>query len=421
MAEQVHLDEGVIQAEIPPAALELFDSPSHDHVFYSISGTDGTMVSGYFDFQKPSAPIKPEEMLFYETELRDQRIYAVAFAQPVFEAPRRGQVLILVGQTLEGRHALARDIWIQTIRGHLEMLLLAALILWFGLGRGLHPLLELCNQLAARKPGELEQLSPRGLPTELKPLARVVNDYVARLDAHISAHGRFIADASHQLRTPLALLNTQVTYAIQNKDEASSQEILTAIHECVQHSVRLVNQLLAFDMAQAGVGRPLAQVPVDLVGVVRQAIEAQATVAARRNIDLGVEGAQAPTEVLANPVLLHELVANLVDNALRYTPPGGRVTVCVLETQSSVALTVTGNGHGIPENERENVFRRFYRLDNGHSDGCGLGLAIVREIATSCGAHITLGSPDAGTGLVVCVQFPQLSAAPNNTPRLHLS
>ena len=405
IGEQVHLLDGVVQVDFPPAALELFASPSRDHVFYRISIEGGNVIAGYNDFMAPPAHLAPEDITYYDTELRQQAVHAVAFAQPVFSAPNRGAVVIQVGQTLEGRNILARDIWSRAIGGHLAMLGLSALILWVGLRRGLNPLLELFGQLKSRAPGALEPLSTQGMPTELHPLVRVINDYVARLDAHMSAHNRFIADASHQLRTPLTLLNTQINYAMNTHDDPARTEVLEAMNECVQHSVRLVNQLLAFDLAQTRIGHPPEQAPIDLMKVARRAIEMQAAVAVRRQIDLGFEGNGLPAMIYGSPVLLHELVANLIDNALRYTPCGGLVTVSVTPSNDHVSLGVADNGPGIAPSERENVFERFYRLDNSNSDGCGLGLSIVREIVTSSNASITLDSPREGTGLIVRVQF----------------
>ncbi len=413
IGEQVHLEEGVVQVVIPPAALELFASPSRDRVFYRISAHDGQLLSGYFDLAMPTRPLASEEVLFFETVQRGKPLHTVAFAQPVFAAPDRGPVLIQVGQTLEGRNELARDIWASTIRGHLALLALVALLLWFGMRRGLRPLLDLRDRMARRTPGALDRMDARGVPAEIQPLVSALNDYVARLDAHMSAHGRFIADASHQLRTPLTLLNTQVVYALRQEDRPARAEVLQAMQESVQYSVRLTNQLLAFSRAQAGIGHPPAQERVDLVDTVRRVLETLASSAQQRGIDLGADTLCLHAVVKAEPTLLFELVANLVDNAIRYTQRGGIVTASVTAAPEGVVLRVEDNGPGIPLSERDRVFERFYRLQDGRSDGCGLGLSIVREIAVTSGASIKLDAPGGGCGLVVCVTFPVVRLPPH--------
>ncbi len=411
IGEQVHLEEGVLQVVIPPAALELFASPSRDRVFYRISSANGQLLSGYFDFALPSKTMQAEEVQFFHTALRGKPVHSVAFAQPVFSAPERGPVLIQVAQTLEGHQDLARNIWITALRGQLALLALVALLLWFGMRRGLRPLFDLQRRMRQRSEGALEPLEAPGAPTEIQPLVSALNDYVARLDAHMSAHSRFIADASHQLRTPLTLLNTQVSYALRHDAPHTRVATLQAMQEGVQHSVRLVNQLLAFNMAQAGIGHPPEQIAVDLQHTAQRVIEALAPIAQQRQIDLGMDCGAGPAMVMAAPTLLYELVANLVDNALRYTQQGGMVTVHIGRNAEHLVLQIEDNGPGIPEAERERVFERFYRLQDARSDGCGLGLPIVREIATACAAQVRLGSPAQRSGLLVTVEFPLLHSA----------
>jgi two-component system, OmpR family, sensor histidine kinase TctE len=405
IGEQVHLEEGVIQVVIPPAALELFASPSRDRVFYRASGENGLLLSGYYDLAVPPRLPRAEEAVYFDAVQRDRPVHIVGFAQPVFAAPDRGPVLIEVAQTLEGRDRLAREIWGMAISRQLALLVLVGVLLWFGLRRGMVPLLKLRDRVLERRPGSVERLDPGEVPAELRPLVVAVNDYAQRLDRHMSAHSRFIADASHQLRTPLTLLNTQVVYALRHDEPEAREEALRAIHDSVQHGVRLVQQLLTWTMAEATEAKAPALAPADLSAIVRRVLEAHALTAQQRGIDLGFRNAGEAAMVLGHPQLLHELVANLVDNALRYTPRGGIVTVAIAWQDHRLTLRVEDNGPGIPEAERERVFERFYRLHDGASDGCGLGLAIVREIARSHGASVRLVSPPSGPGLVVEVGF----------------
>lgn len=405
IGEQIHLEEGAVQVVVPPSALELFVSPSRDRVFYRVSSQEGQLLTGYFDLALPPRSLAPEEVAYFDAIQRDKPVRIVAFAQPVFAAPGLGPILIEVAQTLEGRDELAREVWLTAIWRQAALLMLITLFLWVGLRRGMLPLLNLRDRVLLRAPGTLEKLDSKPVPSELQPLVVAVNDYVERLDVHMSAHSRFIADASHQLRTPLALLNTQVVYALRNPEPQDRQDALNAIHLSVQHGMRLVNQLLTFNMAEASAHQGKQQSVVNLGTVVSHVLETLAAPAQQKKIDLGFESSGQQPTVLAIPHLLQEMVANLVDNALRYTPPGGAVTATVLNHGEEVRLHIQDNGPGIAIDQRERVFERFVRLQDDYSDGCGLGLSIVREIARTMNAQVSLQTPASGAGLLVTVVF----------------
>jgi two-component system sensor histidine kinase TctE len=196
-------------------------------------------------------------------------------------------------------------------------------------------------------------------------------------------------------------------------DADGKDDALRAINQGVQHGIRLVNQLLTLSTAEVGVGHPLRKMDVNLIDVVQQVLENLAVLAQSKHIDLGVEHEGTQASLWATPSLIEELVANLVDNAIRYTPAGGIVTVVVATMHNRVQLRVEDNGPGIPEAERERVFERFYRLHEHDAEGWGLGLAIVREIAIASAAHVTLSEREVGPGLVASVTFSQFHAAPD--------
>ncbi len=408
IAEQVGMSDDGIVVQLPPAALELFANAEYrDRVFYRVTGPDGKLLAGYYEMMVPGKTLRAEESLFFDTEMRDEPVHAVAFAQPLFAANASGPVLIEVGQTLHARDALAREIWRRTAGGQLLVLALVAGFLWFGLRHGLSSVVALRNRMLKRKLGSLEPLSDERVPSELQPLVASLNDYVARLERHMSAHSRFIADASHQLRTPLTVLNTQVTYALRTDDAQLKDEALKGIRKGVQNGMRLVNQLLAFTEAEADSGPHAQRQATDISAAVREVLESLALLAEAKRIDLGFENIAQPVMVWANQHVLVTLIGNLVDNAIRYIPAGGVVTVRVAQNAGGFTLLrVEDNGPGIPAAERERVFERFYRLSGSELDGCGLGLAIVRELVDACGATIELSSPAVGTGLVVTVSFP---------------
>ena len=402
IGEQVRIEDGVLQVAVPPAALEMFASPSRDRVFYRATAADDSLLTGYYDLPLPPQRPRAEEATYFDAQLRDRPIRVVAFAQPVMASPVRQSVLIEVAQTLDGRSALAREIWLGTMTRHLLLLPLVALLLWLGLRRGMRRVLALRESVLARQPGAVDTLDESAAPTELEPLVRAFNDYAQRLDRHMSAHSRFIADASHQLRTPLAVLNTQLSYAMRS-DAAGREEALRASQGTVQHGMRLVNQLLSFTALEGGAAAAQPMEDVDLVQLATGLLEGQAWLAQERGIDLGYESDAASAVVRGHRHLLEELAANLVDNALRYTPRGGQVTLRVRREGAACVLEVEDDGPGIAPADRERVFERFCRLENSRSDGCGLGLAIVREIARTHRAEVALLTPASGRGLAARV------------------
>jgi two-component system sensor histidine kinase TctE len=409
IAEQIHYEEGSFQVVIPPAALELFHAAERDRVYYRIVGPHDTLLSGYTDLAPPPHSVAAEEALYFESAMRGERVRIVGFSQPIFGLGADNQVLIEVGQTLQGRNELAYRMWAHAVRQQTFMLVLAMLLVWIGLWRGLRPLMRLSEKVRWRKPGSGEPLHSEPVPSELAPLVHAIEDFESRLDEHMSMHDRFIANAAHQLRTPLTILNTQVSYAMRCDDGLEKDNTLRAINKGVQHGIRLVNQLLTLSNAEAGTGHPHRQVDVNLVDVVQQALEDLATLALAKQIDLGMEHDGKPALVRATAPMLGELVANLLDNAIRYTPEHGVVTAAVESNDGNVVLRIEDNGPGIPAEQRELVFERFYRMHEDASDGWGLGLPIVREIAIASGANVELSSTTGSSGLVVKVTFPKLA------------
>ena len=406
IAEQIRYDDDMLQAVIPPAALELFQSNDKDRIYYRVAAANGALLAGYAELPVPPGRVKVEEALYFDATVRGEPVRTVAFAQPVFGLPREDPVLIEVAQTLQSATALTYEIWATAVRHQLLILALAVLMVLLGLRRGLLPVMQLRERVQRRRPGALEPLDAAPVPNELTPLVHAINDYVKRLDDHMSAHSRFIANASHQLQTPLTLLNTQVSYGLRSTDVASKNDALRAIHEGVRHGIRVVKQLLTLSAVESALAHSVGQYEVDLAGVVKRVLEESATTAQSKHIDLGFEHYGGQAFVRAMPAMLHELVANLIDNALRYTPAGGVVTAAVETREDFNILRIVDNGPGIPPEERGRVFERFYRLQQDKSDGCGLGLPIVREIALASGAAVTLSAPPSGTGLVVSVSFP---------------
>jgi len=413
VAEQLHVEDGAVQGAVPPAALELFESGDIDRVFYRVTTDAGQIVTGYAELALPSVPLQPETPVFFDTVVRGGPVRAVAFLQPVLATAGVQSVLVEIAQTTHGHLALARRLWLRAIGQQVLLLVLVVLLVLFGLRQGLRPLLHLRDTVAAREPGSLQPLRFDAIPTELSPLVEAINEYARRLDQHTGAQRVFIQNAAHQLRTPLTLLTTQVSYALRAADAAGRDESLAAIRNTVQQTARLVNQLLTLSAVEASGQAEPAAAGIALDAVVRQVLESLAAQAQAKDIDLGFEQVGSAATLVAAPrLVLHEITVNLVDNAIRYTQAGGIVTTRIVAAPGRVTLAVEDNGPGIEPSERERVFERFYRLHDGDSAGSGLGLPIVREFALRVAASVELRTSSSGQGLTVEVRFkPWPSAA----------
>jgi len=330
-----------------------------------------------------------------------------------------GDQVMQVAQPMSARRELAASMALRTIVPLLVVAPLLALFIGYGVTRGLAPLARLASAVAKRVPGGLEPVDEAGLPDEVRPLAQALNGLLSRLDRALDAQRAFIADAAHELRTPLTAVHLQAQLAERAATDAERDAALFALKAGLARATHLVEQLLTLAREEPGVAqRPFA--PVNLTELARSAVADQAAIAAARGVDLGVTGAAsdklgtAPATVDGDANALRALFSNLVDNAVRYTPAGGRVDVTVENEPADVVVAVRDSGTGIPVSERERVFDRFYRAAApGAADvsGSGLGLAIVKRIAERHDATITLApgiAGPAGEGVTVTVRFPRI-------------
>ncbi len=317
-----------------------------------------------------------------------------------------GMPLVQVAETLNKRSQLATEIIKGVILPQFVILPVAVLLVWFALSRGIAPLAELQQRIRRRAADDLSPIDETQAPEEVAPLVRAINDLLARLDRSFATQKRFLADAAHQLKTPLAGLRTQAEVAQREIDlgEREPEALKRSLQQMAlasQRAAHMVNQLLAMARAEDREQIMRRAVPVDMMKLATDTVREFVPRALERRIDLGYEGPgadgasglpQAAPLVHGHPVLLHELLANLVDNALHYTPAGGTVTVRLLDDPFGqvVVLQVEDSGPGIPASERELVFQPFYRALGTDVDGSGLGLAIVAEIARQHGAGLDL-------------------------------
>ncbi|MEZ2329521.1 sensor histidine kinase [Mesorhizobium sp. RCC_202] len=397
IAERVAVADGVLDATIPPAAIEMFDTGDQDSVYYHVKTAGGRLLTGY-----PNLPEAPKSSST-EASYRDHRLRLLTFSHTVVGAGNDSPITVTVGVSLAGHDAMVRRLWFGAFAQQLALVAIAGLFVLLGLHRGLAPLIRLRDAVRSPSRSDLDPVEVAGAQNEIRPLIDALNAYMARVRAQMAAQRRFIANAAHQLRTPLALLSTQASYALRETASDQRQEALVALQASSGKLARLAEQLLTLSRAEPGSRRPRAD-RIDLTEAARHVLEAQAPAAIKRGIDLGLDET-GPVPVIGDGTMLREMIVNLVDNALRYTPAGGTVTVKLATLDSQAVLTVCDDGPGIPPEEREHVFERFYRLPGAAEDGSGLGLAIVREVVENAGGSVTLAD-GAARGLMVEVRLP---------------
>lgn len=420
LADHVKVERGRTVLELPAAARDLLRADEVDQVYYQVLGRQGEVIAGERDLPVPDAEEAPAPGLVSYRNLHyhgaEVRIALMTVEVP--DALRAGSraPLVQVAETLEKRSQLAGELVKGVILPQFVILPVAVLLVWFGLVRGLVPLSRLTERIRARQSADLSPIDPKAAPEEVAPLIRSINDLMQRLDASLEGQQRFVANAAHQLRTPLAGLKTQTELALRQArpggDLAELQNSLAQMALSTERAARMVNQLLALTRAEReNTDAAGGFVPVELQTLVRDCVRAWVPAALARRIDLGVDSSDEMLTVDGDPVLLRELVNNLLDNAIRYTPEGGMVTARARREDGMALIDVEDNGPGIAPQERELVFERFYRVlgddpEHRNLEGSGLGLSIVREIAARHRGQVSLRDNPAGAGAWFCVAFP---------------
>jgi two-component system, OmpR family, sensor histidine kinase TctE len=409
IGRQVKVANNQIYVDLPEVAMQFLQTRESGGLYYLVSGPRDEFITGEPDLPRLPGDASVDRVRYYDDEFRGQVIRAVALRVPVDPGTGQGAVQIQVAERITARDEFAREIILRMVLPQAVLILLAGLAVWYGVGRGLAPLSTLRREIESRSHRDLSALPEQQAPQEVQPLIRAMNDLLARLGAAISVQQRFIADAAHQLRTPIAGLKTQTELALRQSRLSDVQGTLVQLQTATERSTRLVNQLLSLARAEPGGGRDVATERLDLARLAREVTIEWVPLALGRKIDLGYDDDADALWVEGNPLLLREMLGNLLDNAIRYTPSGGQVTVRVAGSPHGILLSVEDNGRGIPEAERGRVFERFYRVLGTGEEGCGLGLAIVREIAQSHRAEVSLTEGAGGRGTVVQVAFPRAS------------
>lgn len=409
IARQVKLVKGKPVLTLPASARALLRADETDSVYFHVVTQDGKLLAGDKDLPMPVGAMQEDAALSGDIYLRDAdyngqdlRMAYTYLADD--QLPRERWIVVEVAETTEKRTQLANKIVASVILPQFIIIPLAVMLVWFGLSRGLRPLTRLRQTIETREPADLSPIATRRVPEELEPLVEAFNAMLERMKKNVEAQQRFVADAAHQMRTPLTGLKTQAQFAMRETDPAALRHALRQIATGVDRAGRLVNQLLTLARTEGGELAAQQYEPLDLALLVREVVEDWVVPAIEKDIDLGYES-DGPAMIMGNPFLLRELAKNLIDNALRYTPTGGHVTCRILNTGVTVMLEVEDDGIGISEEDAELVFERFYRVDDAGPEGSGLGLAIVQEIAMQHGSRATLRPNPRGRGALAHVAF----------------
>ena len=414
LAERVSVRDGQVAAEVPYVALDSFETDTLGRIYYKVTGLRGETVSGFDDLPPvpkdvPRSDLYPALVRFYHAQYNGETVRIAALLQPVFDDSMRGIALIQVGETLDARRALSRRILINTLLRQALLVLAVATLVWFAVRLVLRPLMDLKNEVETRSLSDLGDVDPDLVHREVRPLVLAMNGAMTRMHDLVASQRRFIADASHQLRTPLAVLKTQAELALREEDPEAMRAIVRSVAGTTDSAIHLANRLLTLARIEHGGGK-LQSSPVSLAAVAGQVGLELAVAAVQKGIDLGLDAEDgADTTVKGDALLLHELVSNLVDNAIRYTPAHGSVQLRIARRGDGVLLEVLDSGPGIAPAEHDKVFTPFYRAQatlEANPGGTGLGLAIVRDIAAMHGASLALGQGEDGRGLKVSVLFP---------------
>jgi two-component system sensor histidine kinase TctE len=406
VAEQLRLGSGREQLDAQPPLPDGSDPGMPDQVVYTVTDSEGHKLAGNGNTLRPLSYRRGRPgPLFSNGEREGQKTRMVSL---VYSS--NGQLLQLhVAETTQQRQALIRGILANIVIPQLLLTLIALAVVWYGLKQGLRPLERLRHEVVTRKRGDLRQLDGSKAPAEVRPLIDAVNDLLERLKQVMAAQQRFVADAAHQLRTPFAGLKTQSELALRTSDPQQKQHALRHILTSTQHGIRLVNQLLALARNEPGGPGTDSFAPLNLNQLAQECTVEWVQMALEKNIDLGYEGGSTPLQIHGDANSLTEMLNNLIDNAIRYTPAGGHITVSVKAAGHGAELSVEDNGPGIEPQHRERVFERFYRILGSGQSGSGLGLAIVAEVAKRHGAKLKLEEGSGGKGTRISVRFPRFA------------
>jgi two-component system sensor histidine kinase TctE len=401
LATAVHARDGQVGLDLPRSALDVFQFDEMDTTYYRVDSSQRGFIGGERELI-PIRDIAPGAVRLGNSQINGRRVRVVSMRLPLPIGDEA--VTVSVAETLIKRSTLTREIVLAMVAPQIALLAVGLSLAWLNVNRGLKPLTDLATEIEARGHENLAPVSEHGLPIEARALVRRLNELFVRVKDAIVSQERFVADAAHQLRTPLAAVVLHADAAERATDVDARRRTLRSLRISADRAARLSQQLLVLMRAgpAAAAAAPFTQ--VDLGELVRRVGEEWVPQMLARGIDFGLAVPQAPIRISASEPLLSELLSNLLDNSLRYGKPSGRVTLGIA-AEARPTLYVEDDGPGIDPTEHHRIFERFYRSPGASGEGCGLGLAIVKEIAELHRAHVHVQSDPQRGGTRVSVVF----------------
>jgi two-component system sensor histidine kinase TctE len=402
LSRAIKIQDQTVLFDLPHVARDIFQFDEIDKTYFRVTSARGDFIAG--DAQLPnSGAVALGENRLTDTRIAGERARLVAISvRPTNDSTA---ILIEVAETLNKRARLQREVVLAMVAPQLGLLAIAIVLAWFGISLGLRPLTNLGIQLEARSHNNLAPVPEQGLPREARILVSKINDLLARLEQAMGAQKRFLLDAAHQLRTPLAavlLYVERAERAYQTHGSPDGRHALGQLHNAANRATRLCQQLLALARAEPDVAVHFE--PTDLVALARTIGEEWIARALAQQSDFGLAVPERDIVIMGNAGLLGDLISNLIDNALCYAGSGSRVTLTVHDSPTP-SIVVEDDGPGIAPEERDRIFERFYRLQNPKVPGCGLGLAIVREIVKSHSGKIEVEPGQGSKGARFTISF----------------
>ena len=405
LADQVRWVEGGTRISLPPDALIWLLADEGDDVIFRVTDlTDRHVLTSNGDLgDMPDLDIGRDRPYFRSIRVGAEELRVAYVVRQV--GPGHAAALVEIGETTRKRKDIGRRILIGSISLMLVFSLMSIALVWSGVRMALKPLRRIEAAAAERSIVNMQPLDVGNAPSEVRGLIDAFNRMMSRVSQGIEMQRQFLTNAAHQLKTPMAGMRLQAQLALTADSVEAAHRNMRSVERRATHSAHLINQLLSLAQAEAGeAGMPSTR--CDMAGVAQEVIERMLPDARLRGVDLGYETSGGDAFLRANPVLVGELMTNLVDNALRYGRHGGRVTLRLERREATIVLSVEDDGIGFPEATRELVFRRFWRSDASNSDGAGLGLAIVKEIAERYRGAVTIVTRPAIDGTRIDVTFP---------------
>jgi len=413
---------GGLSLELPYVMLEFFELTANGSVYYRVATEDGLAEIGNQDLPLPDKPLISGQPQFFNAEYQGLSLRVAALARPM-DPPlynnHGGRVVVQVAETLDSRQNFLNQSLFRALERDFVVLLIVILVVVWSVLRAVRPLERLRQDVDKRSADDLSPVDAPDIPGEVAPLVDAVNLHMSRFAAQARVQRQFLDDASHQLRTPLSVLRTQTAYALRETDPVEIRSVLLAMQEGLDRAVRTTNQMLALARAKNASLSEAGLVPekINLVDIAHSVIRTLLPAARARHLDLGLEASSLPVCIQGIDWLLREALSNLVDNAIRYTPPGSEVTVRVYADDRYARVTVEDSGKGMSAEDIALASVRFRRGAAGkNKPGAGLGLAIVATIVEIHGGRIVLENRDPLPGLRAALVF-TLGSFPNAASR----